>query len=353
MTPRKVLVTGANGYIGSNLVDALLSERDETGNPRYQVRGMVLRGTPEDNLTLAARSPNFEVVYADLLDPASLREATSGIDLIFHLAALVSDWAPKELFLKVIFEGTRNLAQAAVDNGVKRLVYMSSLAIHKKTGHVNADETTPRDERKNYYAVAKHRAEDFLVDLWKAGAIETVIVRPGWVIYGPRDRTAFFEMAKNLERGKFGFVNGGRKLICHVFVKNLVAGMIFLGERPAREVGGEAFIIAEGSHNWREYVGKICELLDIPVPKLNVRYGVIAPFVWLVEKLYKLFRAKHSPVLNMYRISIPRHDIDFHSGKLKKLGFEFPHGFEAGMEETCRWYLEVREGEKTPGERDD
>ncbi len=349
---KKTLVTGANGYIGSHLVDALLEKTTDSGEPKYSVRGLVLPGTPEDNLENAKKNPRFEIAYGNLLEPDSLGEATKDVDVIFHLAALVADWGPKKKFMAVIYEGTKSLATAAIKNGVRRFVYMSSLAIHKMTGHVDADESTPRDEEKNPYALTKRLAEDFLVELHNKGELETILVRPGWVIYGPRDMMSFYQMADNIERGNFGFINGGTKLINHVFVKNLVKGMIFLSEQPAGSVSGEAFIIAEGSHTWKEYINAICERIEAKTPKLNVKFGVIAPFIWLLEKLYKLFRVKHPPILNMYRISIPRRDIDFSSKKILDLGFQFPYQYEEGMDETCRWYIEQKgENEQKFAER--
>jgi len=202
---KNILVTGANGYIGSHLVDYLV--RDEEN----QVHGMVLKGTDEANLDDATQKPNFSIVYADLMAPPSLEEAFDGIDIIYHLAALVTDWAPKELFMRLIVGGTKNVVEAAIKKGVKRLVYMSSLVVHGLNGHDHADETAPINPVPFFpYAIAKADAEKYLGEINAAGSLETVIVRPGFDIIGPRNATSFFEMAKNIEKGRFGFLNGGK-----------------------------------------------------------------------------------------------------------------------------------------------
>ncbi|GAB4319762.1 MAG: NAD-dependent epimerase/dehydratase family protein [Promethearchaeota archaeon] len=336
----KVLVTGANGYIGSNLVDYLLAKRDEAAPPTYEVRGMVLPGTPLDNLSSALGAPNFELVEGDLLSPATLERAVSGVEVVFHLAALVTDWAPKRKFLEVIRDGTRHLLEAATAAGVRRFVYMSTLAVHRRKGHVGGDENTPRDEKKNPYAWAKHLAEDLLAEAWKAGSLETVVVRPGWVIFGPRDLLSFGQLARALEDGRMAFINGGNKLISHVYVGNLVAALEHLASSPAEKVAGQTFVAADGSHTWREFIGAVCTRIGAKVPQRSFPYGVVAPFVWLMEKVYKLARAKNPPPLTMYRISIPRRDIDFKSDKLLATGFSFPFTFEEGMDRACAWYAE-------------
>nr|MDO8111545.1 NAD-dependent epimerase/dehydratase family protein [Candidatus Sigynarchaeota archaeon] len=329
---KNILITGATGFIGSHLVDHILAAGDS------KVFGMVLKGTDESNLADAKKSPDFSVVYADLMNPASLEQACGGIDTIYHLAALVTDWAPKELFMRLIVGGTKNLVEAAIKRGVKRVVYMSSLVVHGLGGHVNADETAPIKPVPFFpYAIAKAEAEKYLGEIYKAGEIETVIVRPGFDIIGPRNAYSFFEMASGIEKGKFGFMNGGKKLITLVNVKNLVAGMAHLGAFGA---AGEAYIVTDASWTWRKYVEEICKRLDCKVPRLNARYGLIAPFVKIIENFARVFKAKKSPALNMYRISIPRNDIDFTPKKLLSTGFKPPYTLEQGLDDAVAWYRE-------------
>jgi nucleoside-diphosphate-sugar epimerase len=165
-----------------------------------------------------------------------------------------------------------------------------------------------------------------------------VIVRPGFDIVGPRNQTGVYEMSSAIEKGQFGFTNGGRKLITLVNVKNLVAGMVHLGCHLA--AAGQAYIVTDVSWTWRAYIEAICERLGCMVPALNVPYGLIAPFVRLVEGLARAFKAKKSPALNRYRIAIPRNDIYFRADKLLSTGFKPPFSFEQGLDDAVAWYKE-------------
>ncbi len=325
------LVTGANGFIGSHLVDRLIAGNDD------KVVAMVLKGTNESNLDGAKQSPKFSIVYADLMDPASLESACDGIDTIYHLAALVTDWAPKELFMRIIVGGTKNLVDAAIKKGVKRLVYMSSLVVHGLGGHVHADETTPIKPVPFFpYALAKAEAEAFLTEVNTAGKLETVIVRPGFDILGPRSATTFVELASTLEKGRFAFMAGGKKMISLVNVKNLVAGMAHVGRHPA--AAGEAYVITDVSWTQRKYAEEICKRLGSQLHAVNVPYALAAMIASIMEGFARLFKAKKGPVLNRYRVSIPRNDIDFTSDKLLSTGFTPPFTFEQGLDDAVAWY---------------
>ncbi|MFX0102769.1 MAG: NAD-dependent epimerase/dehydratase family protein [Candidatus Hodarchaeota archaeon] len=333
---KKILVTGSNGFMGSHLVEMLLDNGDN------KVKGMVLQDTDEKNLDDAKKSKKFEIIYADLTDPPSLEHATQDIDIIYHLAATVSDWGLKELFNKIIFEGTRNLVEAAMKNGVKRVIFMSSLAVHGLDGHVNADEKTPyKAIPYMHYSGAKIKAEEYLLSEGVLNSIETVIVRPGFEIVGPRNVVSFYRMAENVEKGTFGVINGGKKLISLVYVKNLMAALIHLGNLDG--ASGEVYIARDVSWTWKKYLEEICSRLECKIPKLNVSYWLIAPFILLIDFFARLFKAKNSPVLNRYRINVPRNDIDFSSQKLLDTGFKAPFTFEEGLDASISWYKKIKE----------
>ncbi|MHA1371512.1 MAG: NAD-dependent epimerase/dehydratase family protein, partial [Promethearchaeota archaeon] len=319
------------------LVEYLLENRD------YLVLGMVLKGTDELNLNDAKKNEKFSIIYADLLEPTTLDDVCRDVDLIFHLAALVTDWAPSEAFMKVIYHGTENLVNAAIKNGVNRLVYMSSLTVYGLNGHAGADESTPINPIPFFpYAVTKAKTEEYLYDVARKESLEIIIIRPGFDIVGPRNMASFYPMLEAIEKGKFGFINGGEKLICLVYVKNLVAGMVYAAELTG--IKFDDFIISDVSWTWKKYVKEICTRLgpNCKMPSLNVKFSMIAPFVRLVEGMAKLFKKKKPPALTLYRISVPRFDIDFKSDKIRSTGFKPPFKFEDGLTEAIEWYKDEK-----------
>jgi dihydroflavonol-4-reductase len=114
---QKALVTGAAGFIGSNVVRELLAEG-------VNVRAMVLPGEDERNLA----GVDVEKVPGDILDPPSLDAALQGCDTLFHLAALYSLQAPRKAFFDVNLQGSRNMLWAAKKADLEKIVYTASIA---------------------------------------------------------------------------------------------------------------------------------------------------------------------------------------------------------------------------------
>ena len=135
-----ILITGANGFIGSSLTNLLVNEH-------HTVKAMVLKGTSLDNL----KGIHCEIIYADVTKPEMLKGIMKDVDLVYHLAAMPSvAWSKR--ILQVNFDGTKNLIHEAVQSGVKRFVFMSSLVVHGFKNFVNSDENTPPAETQCIYA---------------------------------------------------------------------------------------------------------------------------------------------------------------------------------------------------------
>ena len=136
-----VLVTGAAGRVGRHLVPVLLRGKDE-------VRALVKERMVKDE--------NVEVFYGDLLNKESLKKAVDGVDIIFHLAAVVDYTAPKEMMFKVNVVGTKNLLE--VSKG-KKFIYLSSTAVMgNKFQELPLNEETPCNP-SNFYGKTKLEAE--------------------------------------------------------------------------------------------------------------------------------------------------------------------------------------------------
>ncbi|MFC1706014.1 NAD-dependent epimerase/dehydratase family protein [Planctomycetota bacterium] len=327
----KILVTGAGGFIGSHLVEEL------TGNG-HELRAMDLVW-PDG---LESGSPSVERTVGDVTDPASCRAAVSGCDGVFHLAAVVGDWGPASSYERVNVGGTETLLAAARDASVKRFVLVSSVAVHHYRGLREADEAAPRDGHINAYCLSKIAAEDLVRE--RSGDMEWTIVRPGVFPFGPRDRMSFYELAREIERGRAGYIGGGRALVTTAYVENLVYGMRLALEQP--RAAGETFVIGDDAAvSWRELFSRFATELGAKPPWVSLPFVLAYLIAWKWEVVYRLLRIRRAPLLTRYRILLAGRDCHFVSNKARELlGYAPEVGLEEAVRRTVAWYRSCKPG---------
>jgi nucleoside-diphosphate-sugar epimerase len=325
----KILVNGANGFIGTNLIKCLM------GDPLISVRAMVQANTPLavlEEFQAQYGKNRLEIVFGDLLQIESLEAACVGMDVVVHLAGLVTDWAPRALFFKVIVGGTENMIAAARKAWVKRFIHMSSLTVHSFSGHRYDDESAPRDMTRFPYGEAKAEAEKAV----EACGLEYAIIRPAFTIYGIYDIGSFINALDAIITGKYAHLNGGKSLISYVYSENLAHGIYRL--ITAQKVHGP-YLIVDGNMSWRDFVDAWTTKAGVKPIRTSVPYWVAAPIAWIMESVGKLFRMKKSPLLNMYRISIPKDDLAYSPAKIEtELGYSPLVGFDESLNRTLDYY---------------
>ncbi len=335
----KFLVTGVNGFIGSNLAAKLIAN-DHT------VRGLILEGTDESNLDNI--SDKIEKVYGNITKPETLHSLFEDIDVVVHLAAWVNDWGPKELIMNINYNGSKNVLDASVKAGVKRFIYMSSLTVHGFEGFQNSNEETPY-KPCNTYAWAKKRVEDLLNDYFKQEKIETVIVRPGFTIFGPNDRLFSFEAFKRIvDEGKsFPTVNKGKSLMCFSYVENLVCGIHLVSTHP--KAAGQTYIISDGPIiSFREFLTGLFEACDQKVKLSSFPSWLAIPIAGLLEVFFKIGRSKTGPLIRRYTVRVSSTDLGFVNDKIvKELGYTAPIRLKDAWKLTYQWYQEEITKKKT------
>ncbi|MBD3368247.1 MAG: NAD-dependent epimerase/dehydratase family protein [Candidatus Eisenbacteria bacterium] len=322
-----VLVTGANGFIGQALCAGLL-------RAGCTVRGAVLRGTDAEPL----ERMGIPVYPGDILQPETLAPALQGVRSVYHLAALATDWAPWDRFMRVNAEGTACVLEAARRAGVQRLVHMSSLVVHPFSGHVAADEHAPLGNRTNGYCAAKGVAEGHVRRAQQAGWFETVIIRPGTVIYGPGDTTAFVHLAPALERGPLPLVGDGETVTCCSYVGNLVDGLLLAGHRP--EAAGRSYVLTDDRMvTWRAYLSAVCSALGVRPRLIGVPTWMVRAAGWSLETIWRSAGFSHAPVVHRYRVALMARDFHFGCERAKReLGYRPRVGLESGLARTVEWY---------------
>jgi nucleoside-diphosphate-sugar epimerase len=258
----RILVTGAGGFIGSHVVDELCAHG-------HEVRALDQRWSAG-----APAAPGVTRLVGDVTRADDCRAAVARCDAVCHLAARVGDWGPAADYFRVNVAGTRTLLEAARAAHARRFLLVSSVAVHHYRGLRDADETAPRDGHVNAYARSKVAAEALVRD--EAGDLEWVIVRPGVFPFGPRDRTSFVHLARELERGRAGFVAGGEALVTTAYVENLAAGMRLALEHPA--AAGEDFVIGDDEPvSWRDLFGRFARALGVRPPWISVPFWLAYP----------------------------------------------------------------------------
>jgi nucleoside-diphosphate-sugar epimerase len=299
-----------------------------------EVRGLDLPGSSTKVLD------EIEVPFfgGDICKPDSLIEVFSGVKTVFHLAALAKDWGKRKIFMAINTGGTKNVLDAACSAGVKRFIHMSSLAVHSFSGHVDADENTPSDNHINGYCSSKIAADALTRQYQAAGKLETTIIRPGAIIHGPGDTTAFIHLAPYLEKNKMLLVGGGAQLTCFSYSENLVKGMILAAAHPAA-VGQTIIITDDLKISLRELMTAICKALGVPAKFGSVPTPVARTAGWFLELLWKLGRAKTPPLVHRYRVGLVAKDFHFSCEKAKRmLGYSPEIPLEEGLRRTAEWY---------------
>jgi nucleoside-diphosphate-sugar epimerase len=322
----RTLVTGATGFIGGRLTDALLGRGDG-------VRALVR--DPARASTLRARG--VELVQGDVEDADSLGRAVAGVDRVYHCAAIVSDWIAREEIQRINVAGTRRMLEACARANVGRLLYLSSLAVLGTKHHHGTDESAPFEETGDAYSDSKIDSERLAQEFAARGDVETVIVRPGFV-YGPGDRQFMPRLLDGLARGQFAFVGDGSKLLNVVYIDDVAQAALLADENP--DATGKAYNVTDGTRtSLREFVTFTAEYLGLPPPTRKLPPRVAWGLVYALEGLARVRRAKEAPRLNRGRMKFLYYNQHYSIERARReLGFEPRFTYREGLPPTLDWF---------------
>jgi NAD dependent epimerase/dehydratase len=182
LTDKRILVTGADGFIGSHLTETLL-------DMGCRVRALSLYNSFNDWgwLEVIKGSDNLEVVCGDVRDPHFCKQITQEIDVIFHLAALIAipySYVAPDSYVDTNIKGTLNICQAARENGCSRVIHTSTSEVYGTAQYVPIDENHPLQPQSPYSA-SKIGADQMALSFHLAFGLPVTIARP-FNTYGPR-----------------------------------------------------------------------------------------------------------------------------------------------------------------------
>ncbi len=326
----KALITGASGFIGSNLAERFV-------RAGFSVTGLVRRTSRLDYLS----GIPIPLAYGDVTDRDSLSSAMRGTDIVVHVAGLASEWGRYEHFYEVNVSGTRNVAECALSSNVKRMVHISTTAIHGFPGFRYATEDTPLATTRWPYCETKKIAEQWLFKFSKSEGLPVSVIRPGNV-FGRRDHTFFEKYAEILLKRQLGYINGGRSWTCPTYIENLSDAILQACVEP--NAVGEAFVITDGLEiDWRGFTEKIADALGAKHPWYSIPFHLAYFGAMVMERIYESMHCTHAPILTRYRVSNGGKDYHFSIQKAKRLlGYQPIVSMDEAIRRTAEWYLKAR-----------
>lgn len=303
-------ITGATGFVGKHLVKKLAYDG-------HNIKILVRKSSDISNL----RIQNVDFVYGDVRDQSSFVSALHGIDVVYHLAGIVTDWAPLDLFESVHVEGTKNVLEAANIAKVKLFIHMSTLDVLEKTklanNHYMISEDSPYSKSDSPYIRTKITAEKFVISYSKQKKLNYVVARPVW-IYGPGDRVFFPEIAYQMKKGSMVYIGSPNNLIQMIYIDNLINCLV----RFANESRFWGHTIS--LHDSEQITLK--EICDYLTEKLNLkRVSLVLPYslAYIVAVGYEffghLFAAKKRPLLTRTAVEMLGQNVEIKANQSDNL----------------------------------
>jgi nucleoside-diphosphate-sugar epimerase len=263
-----ILVTGGTGLLGSHLLYELTKTGDKVrALKRVSSKPEIVRKIfgyytdyPDEALS------QIEWFNGDITNPVEVFAALKGIKKVYHTAGLVSfDPADKEDILKINVNGTENIVNACLENGIEKICFVSSTAAIGKgeNGEMLTEELFwTRKGKESIYSISKYRAE---MEVWRGinEGLNAVIVNPS-IIIGPGDwQRSSVRLFHEVYKGLRFYTEG---ITGYVDVRDVVKAMILLMNR---EFSGERYIISEGNYSYKEILSMIADSLGKKPPDIR------------------------------------------------------------------------------------
>jgi NAD dependent epimerase/dehydratase len=311
----KVLITGADGFIGSHLTEILLGQK-------YQVKALSYYNSFNYWGWLDGIShPDLEVVTGDVRDPHFCKFITKDVDIVFHLAALIAipySYIAPDSYVDTNIKGTLNICQAAKENNVKRILITSTSEVYGTAKYVPIDENHPKQPQSPYSA-SKIGADAMAMSFYNAFELPVTVVRP-FNTYGPRQSaraiipTIITQIANGSKEIKLGDLTPTRDFN---YVKDTCKGFIELAECDAA-IGQEVNICSNHEISMRDTFELIAKLMNSDVK--------------FIEDTQRI-RPQKSEVFRLCG----------DNSKIKSLtGFTPSYNLETGLRETIEWFTDKK-----------
>jgi len=321
------LVTGATGHVGNVLVRKLLKRGEK-------VRALILPGECRESI----QGLNVEAVDGDVLNMDSLFQSMRGVHGVFHLAGVISIMpGPNPFVRKVNVDGTKNILRAAMESGVKKLIYTSSIHAIRRVEDGVIDENVPYDMNNPYGAYDRSKAEATLDVLNAAHAgLEAVVACPTGVI-GPYDFRGSMMGAVIHDAATAKptlYVDGAYDF---VDVRDVADGLISTAENGKR---GESYILSGQKITVRYLLETVREITGKNFFQMKIPFD-LAKFAAVFTPMYYRF-ANATPRFTPYSLEVLQSNSNIsHAKATRELGYS-PRSLYESIGDTVKWFLDKK-----------
>jgi dTDP-glucose 4,6-dehydratase len=312
---KKILVTGADGFIGSHLIEALVKKN-------FKVKAFTFYNFKSSNGWLDNIDKkildNLEIIQGDIRDQNHVKQEMKNVDLVFHLAALIGipySYKAVQSYIDTNIYGTFNILNAAKENNIKKVIITSSSEVYGTAQKIPIDESHPLSAQSPY-AATKIAADQLALSYYKSYGLPITIIRP-FNTFGPRQslRAVIPTIITQILKKKIVNIGNMKPTRDYVFVKDTVRA--FLKTINNNKISGEVINIG---NNFEISIRDILNIL-----RKNEKFNII--------KDHSRIRTKESEVYRLYSSN---------KKALRLLGWEPKYkgikGFEIGLQETFDWF---------------
>jgi len=318
-----ILITGATGFIGSNLSKALF----EKG---HQVRSLIRQSRRIDS---ELRIKEFK---GDLRNKESLVQAVNGTEIVFHIAGVLGEFGiPDQVYLDTHILGTKNLIDVCRENtNLKQFIFCSTIGVYGPCQKESSYEESLYNPT-NIYEYTKMEAERLVIEAAKT-CFPMTIIRPG-LVYGPHS-LHILQMFKAVQNKKFFLIGQGKNTLHPVYIDDLIQGFLLVLNNP-KAIGEIYNIAGNEAIELRYFFQVIADNVGVKLSKFKIPTWFATSVLYPLIFLAKIFHFQPILTKSRLRFFIDNRACSINKAK-RELDYKPKFNFEQGVKLTTQGYRE-------------
>lgn len=320
--PRRILVTGGTGFVGSHLARCLAEcghEVTAAGRNRYRTHRII--------------HPKIRFLRLDICDASAVAAACAAQELVFHCAAKSSPWGPPDSFQQINVDGTRNVVAGCNTHRVQRLVLVSSTSIFFDFTdlHNHQDDDAYADPQACNYSDSKRQSEQ-IVFRAAADGLNAFTIRAR-AVFGPGDTSLLPRLIEAARDGRLRQIGDGENVVDLTYIDNLVLALVLAADRG--QAGGVCTITNGQPVKLWDLLREIFPAFEIPFRDKPVSYATANAFTAASELLHRSCRLLGEPKLTRYTLGLlAKHQVFDQTAARTELDYKPLVSVEHGIERT-------------------